>query len=132
MQNVLKCNYPNPKIHKRKKATKMKKLISILTLSITLLTSSILTTSANPSILPGSDTSYTMIALATQSTYNPSKSYYHTTIQNENGDAFIILTTDNVTGKWFECSVDSNDTPNIIQDDKIIDLGLLENTENNL
>jgi len=39
----------------------MKKLISILTLSLTLLTSSILTTSANPSTIPGSDTSYTMI-----------------------------------------------------------------------
>ena len=106
----------------------MKKLISILilTLSITLLTSSILTTSANPSILPGSDTSYTMIALTTQSTYNPSESLYHTTIQNENGEAFIILTASNVTNQWFECSVDSNNTPDIIQDDKIIDLGLLE------
>jgi len=107
----------------------MKKLIPIistLTLSLTLLTSSILTTSANPSILPGSDTSYTMIALATNSTYNPSESYYHTTIQNENGNAFIVLTTDNVTNKWFECSVDSNGTPENIADDKIIDLGLLE------
>jgi len=104
----------------------MKKLISILTLSLSLLTSSILTTSANPSILPGSDTSYTMIALATQSTYNPSDSCYHTTIQNENGDAFIVLTTDNVSAQWFECSVDSNDTPSDIKDDKIIDLGLLE------
>jgi len=106
----------------------MKKLISILTLtlSLILLTSSILTTSANPSILPGSDTSYTMIALATQSIYNPSESYYHTTLANENGDTFIVLTTDDVTNKWFECSVDSNNTPEIITDDKIIDLGLLE------
>ena len=104
----------------------MKKLISILTLSITLLTSSILTTSANPTILPGSDTSYTMIALATNSTYNPSNSVYHTILQNENGDAFTVLTTDNVKDKWFECSVDSNGTPEIITDDKIIDLGLLE------
>ena len=104
----------------------MKKLISILTLSLTLLTSSILTTSANPSTIPGSDTSYTMIALATQSTYNPSDSVYHTTLQNENGDAFIVLTTDNVSGQWFECSVDSNNTPENIKDDKIIDLGLLE------
>jgi len=104
----------------------MKKLISILTISLTLLTSSILTTSANPTIQPGSDTSYTMIALATQSIYNPPNSCYHTTIQNENGDAFIILTTDNVTNKWFECSVDSNNTPENIKDDKIIDLGLLE------
>jgi len=108
----------------------MKKLIpilSVLTLSLTLLTSSILTTSASPSILPGSDTSYTMIALATNSTYNPSESLYHTTIQNENGDAFTVLTADNVSGKWFSCSVDSNNTPEIITDDKIIDLGLLEN-----
>jgi len=104
----------------------MKKLISILTLSLTLLTSSILTTSAAPSILPGSDTSYTMIALATQSTYNPSDSCYHTTLTNENGEAFIVLTASNVSGQWFECSVDSNNTPDIIQDDKIIDLGLLE------
>ena len=104
----------------------MKKLISIITLSISLLTSSILTTSANPSTIPGSDTSYTMVALATQSTYNPSDSTYHTILLNENGDAFIILTTDNVAGKWFECSVDSNNTPDIIQDDKIIDLGLLQ------
>jgi len=104
----------------------MKKLISILTLSLTLLTSSILTTSANPSITPGSDTSYTMIALATNSTYNPSNSVYHTILQNENGDAFTVLTTDNVKDKWFECSVDSNGTPEIITDDKIIDLGLLE------
>jgi len=104
----------------------MKKLISILTLSLTLLTSSILTTSANPSILPGSDTSYTMIEVATQSIYNPSDSVYHTTIQNENGDAFTVLTASNVTNKWFECSVDSSGTPNIITDDKIIDLGLLE------
>jgi len=104
----------------------MKKLISILTLSLTLLTSSILTTSANPSTIPGSDTSYTMIALATQSTYNPSDSVYHTTLQNENGDAFIVLTTDNVSGQWFECSVDSNNTPENIKDDKIIDLGLLK------
>jgi len=104
----------------------MKKLISILTLSLTFLTSSILTTSANPSIQPNSDHSYTMIALATNSTYNPSESYYHTTIQNENGDAFIVLTSDDVKDKWFECSVDSNGTLNIIQDDKIIDLGLLE------
>jgi len=106
----------------------MKKLIpilSILTLSLTILTSSILTTSANPSILPGSDTSYTMIALATQSTYNPSDSTYHTTLQNENGDAFIVLTASNVTNQWFECSLDSSNTPNIITDDKIIDLGLL-------
>ena len=103
----------------------MKKLISILTLSITILTSSILTTSASPTILPGSDTSYTMIALATQSTYNPSDCVYHTTIQNENGDAFIVL-IDNVTNKWFECSVDSNNTPQNVTDDKIIDLGLLE------
>jgi len=113
----------------------MKKLIpilSILTLSLTLLTSSILTTSANPSIKPGSDTSYTMIALATQSTYNPSDSTYHTIIQNENGDTFTVLTTDNVTNKWFSCSVDSNSTLNIIQDDKIIDLGLLDDAENNL
>jgi len=94
----------------------MKKLLSILTLSISLLTSSI----------PGSDTSYSMIALATQSTYNPSNSTYHTTLQNENGDAFIILTTDNVANKWFECSMDSNGTPENIEDDKIIDLGLLE------
>ena len=101
-------------------------LISTLTLSLTLLTSSILTTSANPSILPGSDTSYSMIALATQSTYSPSDSVYHTTIQNENGDAFTVLTTDNVSGQWFECSVDSSGTSNIIEDDKIIDLGLLE------
>ena len=108
----------------------MKKLLSILTLSLTLLTSSILTTSAAPSIIPGSDTSYTMIALATNSTYNPSESYYHTTIQNENGNTFIVLTTDNVTNKWFECSVDSNNTPQIITDDKLIDLGLLEETEN--
>jgi len=104
----------------------MKKLISILTLSLTLLTSSILTTSANPSIQPNSDHSYTMIALATQSTYNPSDSCYHTTLANENGDAFIILTASNVKDQWFECSVDSNDTPQIITDDKIIDLGLLE------
>ena len=104
----------------------MKKLISILPLSLTFLTSSILTTSANPSIQPNSDHSYTMIALATNSTYNPSESYYHTTIQNENGDAFIVLTSDDVKDKWFECSVDSNGTLNIIQDDKIIDLGLLE------
>ena len=104
----------------------MKKLLSILTLSLTLLTSSILTTSASPSIQPGSDTSYTMIALATDSTYNPSDSCYHITLANENGDTFIILTADNVEGKWFECSVDSNGTPNIITDDKIIDLGLLE------
>jgi len=104
----------------------MKKLISILTLSITLLTSSILTTSASPTILPNSDTSYTMIALATQSTYNPSESVYYTILQNENGDTFTVLTLDNVTGKWFECSVDSNNTPEIITDDKIIDLGLLE------
>ena len=107
----------------------MKKLIpilSILTLSLTLLTSSIITTSASPSIQPGSDTSYTMIALATQSTYNPSDSTYHTTLQNENGDAFIVLTASNVTNKWFECSVDSNGTPENIKDDKIIDLGLLE------
>ena len=108
----------------------MKKLISILTLSLTLLTSSILTTSANPSITPGSDTSYTMIALATNSTYNPSESCYHTILQNENGDTFTVLTSDNVTNKWFECSVDSNSTPQIITDDKIIDLGLLEETEN--
>ena len=67
-----------------------------------------------------------MIALATQSTYNPSDSLYHTTLSNENGDAFIILTVDNVTNKWFSCSVDSNDTPENITDDKIIDLGLLE------
>jgi len=107
----------------------MKKLLSILstiTLSITLLTSSILTTSANPSTIPDSDTSYTMIALVTQSTYNPSDSCYHTTLANENGEAFIILTTDNVSGQWFECSVDSNNTPDIITDDNIIDLGLLE------
>ena len=104
----------------------MKKLISILTLSLTLLTSSIITTSASPSILPGSDTSYTMIALATQSTYNPSDSCYHTTIQNENGELFTVLTSDNVTNKWFECSVDSNNTPQNVTDDKIIDLGLLE------
>jgi len=104
----------------------MKKLILTLTLSLTLLTSSIITTSANPSIQPNSDYSYTMIALATQSIYNPSDSTYHTTIQNENGDTFIILTTDNVTNQWFECSVDSNNTPEIITDDKIIDLGLLE------
>ena len=104
----------------------MKKLISILTLSLTLLTSSILTTSAAPSIQPNSDTSYTMIAFATNSTYNPSDSVYHTTIRNENGDTFIILTADDVSGQWFECSVDSNDTPQIITDDKIIDLGLLE------
>ena len=80
----------------------MKKLISILstlTISITLLTSSILTTSANHSTIPGSDTSYTMIALATQSTYNPSDSTYHTILTNENGDAFIVLTSDNVAGK---------------------------------
>jgi len=104
----------------------MKKLLSILTLSLSILTSSILTTSASPSTIPGSDTSYTMIALATNSTYNPSDSTYHTTLQNENGDAFIILTTDNVSGQWFECSVDSNGTPQIITDDKIIDLGLLK------
>jgi len=104
----------------------MKKLISILTLSLTLLTSSILTTSANPSIQPGSDTSYTMIALATNSTYNPSDSCYHTTLQNENGDTFTVLTASNVSGQWFECSIDSNGTPENIKDDKIIDLGLLE------
>jgi len=109
-----------------KKLFKSLKLISILTLSLTLLTSSILTTSANPSTIPGSDPSYTMITLATQSTYSPSDSTYHTTLQNENGDAFIVLTTDNVAEKWFECSVDSNGTPNIITDDKVIDLGLLE------
>jgi len=67
-----------------------------------------------------------MIALATQSTYNPSDSTYHTTLQNENGDTFTILTSENVTNKWFSCSVDSNDTPENIKDDKIIDLGLLE------
>jgi len=108
----------------------MKKLfpiLSIITLSLSLLTSSILTTSANPSITPGSDTSYTMIALATQSTYNPSDCVYHTTLTNENGDAFIVLTASNVTNQWFECSVDSNGTPNIITDDKIIDLGFLDN-----
>ena len=105
----------------------MKKLISILTLSLSLLTSSILTTSASPSIQPNTDHSYTMIALATNSTYNPSDSVYHTTIQNENGDTFTVLTSDNVSGQWFECSVDSNSTPEIITDDKIIDLGLLEN-----
>ena len=104
----------------------MKKLISILTLSLTLLTSSILTTSASPSIIPGSDHSYTMVALATQSTYNPSNSVYHTTLQNENGDTFTVLTADNVKDKWFNCSVDSNDTPENIKDDKIIDLGLPE------
>ena len=104
----------------------MKKLLSILTLSITLLTSSILTTTATPSITPGSDTSYTMIALATQSTYNPSDLCYHTTLTNEDGDAFTVLTSDNVKDKWFSCSGDSNDTPQIITDDKIIDLGLLE------
>jgi len=104
----------------------MKKLLSILTLSLSILTSSILTTSASPSIQPGSDTSYTMIALATQSTYNPSDSTYHTTLQNENGEAFTALTADNVKDKWFSCSVDSNGTPENIKDDKIIDLGLLE------
>jgi len=104
----------------------MKKLISILTLSLSLLTSSILTTSASPSIQPNSDHSYTMIALVTQSTYNPSDSTYHTTIQNENGDAFTVLTSDNVSGQWFSCSVDSNSTPENIKDDKIIDLGLLK------
>ena len=109
----------------------MKKLLLTLTLSLSILTSSILTTSANPSIQPGSDTSYTMVALATQSTYIPSDSCYHTILQNENGDAFIVLTADNVTNKWFECSVDGNNTPDNIQDDKIIDLGLLEDAENN-
>ena len=104
----------------------MKKLISTLTLSLTILTSSILTTSASPTIIPGSDTSYTMIAYATNSTYNSSDSLYHTTIQNENGDTFTVLTSDNVSGKWFECSVDSNNTPENIADDKIIDLGLLQ------
>jgi len=104
----------------------MKKLISILTLSLTLLTSSILTTSASPSIQPNSDHSYTMIALATQSTYSPLDSAYHTILQNENGEAFIILTASNVKDKWFECSVDSNNTPENIADDKIIDLGLLQ------
>jgi len=104
----------------------MKKLLSILTLSLTLLTSSILTTSASPSTIPGSDTSYTIIALATQSTYIPSDSLYHTTLANENGEAFIILTASNVKDQWFECSVDSNDTPENITDDKIIDLGLLK------
>jgi len=107
----------------------MKKLfpiLSTLTITLSLLTSSIISTNAAPSIQPGSDTSYTMIALATQSTYNPSDSTYHTILTNENGDAFTVLTTDNVKDKWFECSVDSNDTPEIITDDKIIDLGLLE------
>ena len=113
-----------------KKLSKLIPILSILTLSLTLLTSSILTTSANPTTQPGSDTSYTMIALATQSTYNPSDSCYHTTLQNENGDTFTVLTASNVKDKWFECSVDSNNTPDIITDDKIIDLGLLEDTQN--
>jgi len=104
----------------------MKKPLLTLALSLTILTSSILSTSANPSIQPNTDSSYTMIALATNSTYIPSESLYHTTLANENGDAFTILTSDNVTKKWFSCSVDSNNTPNIIQDDKIINLGLLE------
>jgi len=38
----------------------------------------------------------------------------------------LIITADNVKDKWFECSVDSNGTPENIKDDKIIDLGLLE------
>ena len=109
-----------------RKLTKLIPILSTLTISISLLTSSILTTSANPSIQPNSDHSYTMIALATQSTYNPSDSTYHTTLLNENGNTFIILTADNVSGQWFSCSVDSNGTPQIIEDDKIIGLGLLE------
>jgi len=68
----------------------------------------------------------------TNSLYNPSESYYHTTLTVENGNTFMVLTANNVKGKWFECSVDSNNTPNIITDDKIIDLGLLEDAENNL
>ena len=101
-------------------------ILTTLTLTLSLLTSSIISTNANPSILPGSDTSYTMIAYATQSTYNPSDSCYHTILQNENGEVFTILSVEDISGQWFNCSVDSNNTPDIIQDDKIIDLGLLE------
>jgi len=106
---------------------KLTQILSVLTISLSLLTTSIISTNAAPSTIPGTDTSYSMIARVTECTLNPIDLLYHTIVVNENEDAFIILSDSDLTDKWLNCSVDDSKTPAIITDDIIYDFELLEN-----
>lgn len=100
----------------------MKKLISfisVLTLALSLLI---------PSTVLAAQTKthyYTMIVKATNSTYNQSEQVYQTTLQDEDGNNWIILTQDNISGQWFNAIVSDNATPQNKLDDQIIDIGIL-------
>jgi len=98
------------------------KFLSILSLSLSLLIPS--------TVLASQQTThyYNMTTKATQSTYNQSDSLYHTTLTNEDSEAYTILSTDNITNQWFSCSVSDNATPQNTKDDMIIHYGLLQDS----
>jgi len=105
----------------------MKKLITILTLSLTILT---LSTALIPSPIQASQTvltgtQYNKVCYTSQSILNTSSALYNTTIIDEDGEAYIMLTTHKLpVNTWLDVNFSNQSTPDQ-KDDIIVNFNLL-------
>ena len=72
----------------------MKKIITVLTLSLTLLISSSVLASTNKIILH-----------VNNSTFNPTQNLYLDQVMDENGDVYLISSYDDISGKWLNATI---------------------------
>ena len=97
------------------------KLISILTISLSLLIPSTVLASSQ------TDHNYTSIMKATNSQLTP-KNQYLTTLLDENGEQWEVILDENQTGQWYNAHLTDHATPDYIYDDEIFALDWLSDT----
>lgn len=103
----------------------MRKLLSIITLSLSILsfipTPALATQSQNyTSICKVSN-----VSLVTDN-INKSQTLYQTTVINENGEEWILFSEQSLSGQWLNVYYNDNGTPDIIEDDSIYGYEILE------
>ena len=104
----------------------MKKLLTILTLSLTLLSTSLIPSRIMASTIHPTGSQYSMVCHTSDSIYNASDNTYHTTIVDEDGEAFTALTTDKLLNNtWLDVIFNDQGTPDK-KDDVIINFNLLQ------
>ena len=96
----------------------MHKILTIITLSISILTSSLV----HSNLL---NSSRDMICMVSNSTYSAQNKTYTNTVINENGEEFKVFSFDCLSEKWIVCYAQNNGTKSI-QDDIITGYDLLE------
>jgi len=109
----------------------MKKILTILTLSLTFLTTALIPSQvlAATQITP-TGAQYSAICRTSQSIYNPSFNQYNTSVIDENGDSFTVLTINKIKDNtWLDVIFSDQNTPENKKDDIIINFNLLRNNQ---